>query len=357
LKILDLYIIRKFVGTFFFCLLVLTIIAIVIDVTEKVDSFIDKKAPLKEIVNYYLVFIPHITALLFPLFVFVAVIFFTSRLASKSEVIAMLNGGMSYNRFLVPYIAGGILFSLFILYANHTFIPKANKLRLKFENKYINFNSIKTGTDMHYRISPSEFVYLKSFNIPTKTGNIFSYEKIIDGELKEKIFANEIAYDSIKNTWKLKQVRKRTMNGSVETFVQLDTLQQKMNFKPSDVIEEYEIKQAMTTKQLQSFIDRERRKGNPALNTYEVEKHRRSAAPASVLILTIIGAIMSSKKVRGGSGIHLAIGLLIGAAYIVFMQFSTTFSIKGSLHPMLAVWIPNFIFAGLALIIYKKYNT
>jgi lipopolysaccharide export system permease protein len=355
-KILDKYILKKFVGTFIFCLIVLSIIAIVIDVTEKVDSFIDKKIPFKEIARYYLVFIPHITALLFPLFVFVAVIFFTSRLASKSEVIAMLNGGMSYNRFLRPYIIGGIGFSLFILYANHTFIPKANKERLKFENKYINFNSIKSGTDMHYRISPTEFIYIKSFNIPTKTGSIFSYEKIINGALVEKIWANEITYDSIKLHWKLKDVRKRTMNGIQEKFVQLDTLVQKINFKPADLIEEYEMKQAMTTTQLQAFIDRERRKGNPSLNTYEVEKHRRSAAPASVLILTIIGAVMSSKKVRGGSGIHLAIGLLIGAAYIVFMQFSTTFSIKGSLHPMLAVWIPNFIFAALALIIYKKYK-
>ncbi|MFM2386729.1 MAG: hypothetical protein RL660_1486 [Bacteroidota bacterium] len=357
MKILDKYILKQFVGTFIFCVFILSIIAIVIDFTEKVDSFMGGKAPGSAILKYYLAFVPYINALLFPLFVFVAVIFFTSRLTNRSEVIAMLNGGMSYNRFLLPYLIGGIFFSGVILYGNHSLIPKANRLRLNFENKYINYNSVKSGNDMHFRISPTEFIYLKSYNVLGKTGYNFSYERIVDLQLREKIWANEIQFDSVKKSWRLINVKIRSLDSNRESLTQYPKLERSFNFVHSDLIEEHEVKQAMTTSELNAFIDKEKRKGNPALSAFEVEKHRRTAAPGSVIVLTLIGAIMSSRKVRGGSGIHLALGLLIGAAYIVFMQFSVTFSIKGDLPPMLAVWIPNFIFAALAFVIYKRYNS
>jgi lipopolysaccharide export system permease protein len=356
IKLLDRYILRQFAGTFVFAVFVLSIIAIVIDFTEKVDSFIHGKASGGAIATYYLAFVPYINALLFPLFVFVAVIFFTTRLTARSEIIAMLSSGMSYNRFLRPYLIGGLFFSVLILYCNHTIIPRANRLRLNFENKYINFNSVKSGNDMHFRISPTEFVYLKSYNVLGKNGYTFSYERIAKLQLKEKLWANEIAYDSLKKNWRLTTVKVRSIDSVGESLQQFATLNRSFNFLPKDLVEEHEVKQSMTTTELQAFITRERKKGNPALNAYEVEKYRRTAAPASVFILTVIGAVMSSRKVRGGSGIHLAIGLLIGAAYIVFMQFSVTFSIKGNLHPMVAVWIPNIIFAMLAYIIYRTYS-
>jgi lipopolysaccharide export system permease protein len=356
IKILDKYILQKFMTTFVFVLFVLAIISIVIDFTEKVDAFVNKQVPTKEILSYYIAFVPYISALLFPLFVFISVIFFTTRLAYKTEVIAMLNSGMSFNRFLAPYLVGGVILSGVILYSNHILIPKANKQRLKFENKYINFNSVKTGTDMHFRISGNEFIYLKSYNIIGKNGYNFCYEKIEGQTILEKLWAENIAYDTVKKIWNLSQVTKRTLYNNKETFNKLDKLSQKFNFAPSDLVEEFEMKQAMTTSELTSFIIREKRKGNPSLNVFDVERYRRSAAPYSVLILTLIGACMASQKVRGGSGLHLALGLLISASYIIFMQFSTTFSIKGTLHPALAVWIPNIIFTVLAYYIYKKYN-
>jgi lipopolysaccharide export system permease protein len=335
MKIIDKYILKNFFGAFFFVLLLLSIIAIVIDFTEKIDSFIGKKVPAMDILKYYIVFIPYISALLFPLFVFIAVIFFTTRIAYRSEVIAMLNGGMSYNRFLQPYLIGGSILALIILYGNHITIPRANRLRLNFENKYINHNSVRADVDMHYRISKNEYIYLKTYNVTAKTGYNFAYEKIEDNKLLFKIIADQIAYDSITKSWKLIGVTTRVINkNNTESLTKDNVLYKKFAFKHTDLIEEHEMKQAMTTKSLNEFIAREKIKGNPGLNVYYVERYRRWVAPLSVIILTLIGAIIASRKVRGGSGIHLAIGLTISAAYVVFMQFSTTFSIKGSMHPL-----------------------
>jgi lipopolysaccharide export system permease protein len=356
MKILDKYILKNFILTFWFSLGLLTVIAIVIDVTEKVDAFVSNKASFSAITGYYVAFIPYIAALLFPLFVFIAVIFFTSRLAIRSEVIAMLNGGMSFKRFLQPYIIGGVLLSLLILWANHTIIPKANAARLAFEEKYIQYQKPYAGVDMHYRISPTEFIYLKSYSIPTQSGYTFSYEKIEGQKLREKLWADNISWDSTKKNWKLKSVSMRTITDSVETYSTMPNVSKNYNFTPADLSEKTEQKQAMTTVVLNKFIAREKQKGNPALNGYYIEKHRRSAAPVAVLILTIIGACLASHKVRGGSGLHLAMGLAISAAYIIFMQFSTTFAVKGNLSPLLSVWIPNFIFMVLGYFIFRRFN-
>jgi lipopolysaccharide export system permease protein len=354
MKILDKYLIKNLILTFAFVLFILSIISIVIDYAEKVDAFLSNNAPAKSIFAYYISFIPYICALLFPLFVFIAVIFFTTRIAYKSEVIAMLSSGMSYNRFLLPYAISGTLFSLILLYSNHVIIPKANKHRLKFENKYINYNVNKTEIDAHYRISPTEFIYLKNFNADNKSGYNFSYEKIEHHTLKEKLWAENINWDSTKKQWMMSRVRIRTINGASETLEHYPTMEKKFDFVPADLIEVKEQKQAMTTAELNTFITKETKRGNPALATYFIERSRRWAAPFSVFILTIIGACLASKKVRGGSGVHLAVGIIISAAYIIFMQFSTTFAIKGNLNPTLSVWMPNMVFLILAIYIYKK---
>ncbi len=356
MKILDKYILKNFILTFWFSLGLLTIIAIVIDITEKVDAFVSNKAPMREVLKYYAAFVPYISALLFPLFVFIAVIFFTSRMASRSEVIAMLNGGMSFKRFLQPYVIGGILLSFILLWSNHTLIPYANAARLKFEEKFINYQKPRSGMDMHYRISKNEFIYLKSYNIPTQSGYTFSYEKIEGQKLKEKVWADNIQWDSVKKDWLLKQVTIRTNRDSTESLSTVPSISKKYNFTPDDLLEKVELKQTMSTKMLNKFIIREKEKGNPSLNSYYIEKHRRSAAPVSVFILTIIGACLASTKVRGGSGLHLAMGLAISASYIIFMQFSTTFSVKGNLSPLLSVWIPNFIFMVLGYFIFRRFN-
>jgi lipopolysaccharide export system permease protein len=221
---------------------------------------------------------------------------------------------------------------------------------------YITFNPNKVGTDMHFRISPTEFIYIKGFAPGTKEGNNFCYERIENHQLKQKLWAEAIKWDTVKKIWHLNTVTERTWNGEAESFNSYASLDKKYDLQPSDIVEVAEQKSCMTSKELLAFISKERRRGNPSLNVYLVEFHRRSGAAFSVLVLTIIGACMASFKVRGGSGLHLALGILISGAYIIFMQFSNTFAIKGNLPPIVAVWIPNIIFSVLAFYIYRKYK-
>ncbi|HOZ50605.1 MAG TPA: LptF/LptG family permease [Chitinophagaceae bacterium] len=356
LKRIDKYILKNFLLTFIFLMLAFSAIAIVIDYTEKVEDFVNKKVPGSEILLYFRNFIPYILALLFPIFIFVAVIFFTSRLANRSEIVAMLSSGMSFKRFLRPYFIGSGIISLVLLFANHYIIPKANKSRLQFEEKYLWNKSYSKDDNFHMRINPKEYIYLQSYNPESKTGYRFSYERIESTTITKKITADRCVYDSVKKEWKLFDAIERTNEGAKETMNKFPLTSRKINFSPSDLIEKREQKQLMTSPELNRFIKKESEKGSEALTEYYIEKYRRTASPFSAFILSIIGACIASRKVRGGSGIHLAIGLLISAIYILMMQFSTTFAIKGNLQPLIAVWLPNIIFGFVAIYFYRKYS-
>ncbi|MBL7766342.1 MAG: LptF/LptG family permease [Chitinophagaceae bacterium] len=353
---IDKYILKNFLVTFVFLLMAFSAIAIVIDFTEKVNDFVEKRVPAAEILIYFRDFLPYILALLFPIFIFVAVIFFTSKLANRSEIIAILSSGMSFSRLLRPYLAGAAIISFVLFIANHYIIPQANKSRLKFEEKYIMSKANYSHDNFHMRISPTEYIYMQSYNPESKTGYRFSYEKVSGNEIRQKITADRCLYDSIKKEWKLMEAIARINEGPVEIMQRYPFLFKKFSFTPNDLVSRREIKQMMTAPQLNAFIRKEEEKGSENLNEYYIEKYRRTASPFSAFILSIIGACIASRKVRGGSGIHLAIGLALSAIYIVMMQFSTTFSIKGSLHPLIAVWIPNIFFSFVALYIYRKYS-
>ncbi len=337
-------------------MLAFSAIAIVIDYTEKVEDFVNKKVPGIEILGYFKNFIPYILALLFPIFIFVAVIFFTSRLANRSEIIAMLSSGMSFKRFLRPYVVGSGIISLVLLTANHFVIPKANKNRLRFEEKFLWERSYSKDDNFHMRINPQEYIYMQSYNHESKTGYRFSYEKVDAAFITRKISAERCVYDSIKKEWTLFEAVDRMNKGVFESMTRYPTVNRKFNFSPADLIERREQKQLMTSPELNRFIKKENEKGSEALTEYYIEKYRRTASPFSAFVLTIIGASIASRKVRGGSGVHLAIGLLISAVYILMMQFSTTFAVKGDLHPFIAVWIPNVVFSFVAVYFYKKYS-
>ena len=356
LKKIDYYILKNFLLTFVFLMLAFSAIAIVIDYTEKVEDFVAKKIPGIEIAGYFKNFIPYILALLFPIFIFVAVIFFTSRLAGRSEIIAMLSSGMSFKRFLRPYIVGSGIISIVLLVANHYIIPKANKSRLQFEEKYLWEHSYSKDDNFHMRISPQEYIYMQSYNHESKTGYRFSYEKVKGTFITTKISADRCTYDSVKKQWKLFEASERTNQGAIEHLTKYPTVCKTFNFSPADLIERREQKQLMTSPELNTFINKENEKGSEALTEYYIEKYRRTSSPFSAFVLTIIGASIASRKVRGGSGVHLAIGLMISAIYILMMQFSTTFAIKGNLHPFIAVWIPNVVFSFVAVYFYKRYS-
>ncbi|GAA4461701.1 LptF/LptG family permease [Nemorincola caseinilytica] len=355
MKKLDRYIVGKFLTTFFFAIMILAVISCVIDYSEKVDNIVSKKAPLGVVVNYYKNFVPHITALLFPLFIFIATIFFTSKMAYKSEIIAILSSGVSFRRFLRPYVIGGGFLCLVSLVANHWIIPVANKQRIDFENTYINDANFRyAANDMHLGIAKGTYVYLQNFNFTNYMGNRFCVERIEGTLLKEKIMAEYAIYDTVKKTWELHNVMIRTNDSLHEKLVKLPMMEVKYPFSPRDLNKGDAIKEALTTPQLVAYLEAEQLRGQENLNTYLIEKERRTSQPFAGFVLTMIGACIASRKIRGGSGFHLALGIALSAIYIMFQQISNTFATKASLEPLIAVWIPNVIFGVVAYVLYRR---
>jgi lipopolysaccharide export system permease protein len=352
---LDMYIIGKFISTFLFSIMVLAVISCVIDYSEKVDAILGKKIPFIVVANYYINFIPHITALLFPLFIFIAAIFFTSKLAYKSEVIAILASGVSFQRFLRPYVVGSGFLCVISLIANHWWIPIANKQRIAFEDKYINENNYKFFADnMHLGISKGDYVYLQNYSNTNNTGNRFTEEKIEGTMLKEKLMADHVSYDTLKKTWHLYNVIIRMNDSTHESVRRIPDTVIRYPFAPLDLNRTDAIKEALTTPELNRFAEQEKLHGRENLNTYYVERERRSAQPFASLVLTIIAACIASRKIRGGSGFHLALGIVISAVYEMFLQTSTVLSTKAGLSPLVSSWIPNVIFAVVAYMLFLR---
>ncbi len=354
MKKLDWYIIGKFIATFFFAILILAIIACVIDYSEKLNNFNKNSAPGWAIANYYKNFIPHISALLYPLFIFIATIFFTSKLAYKTEIVVMLATGMSFNRFLRPYFIGAGFLGALALLANHWIVPVANKSRLDFEDRYVHEKITTADRNVHMQLLPDLLMYMESYDYLANTGYHFTAEKIKGTFLREKLMADHAAYDSARKMWHLYDVTIRRNDSVRESLEHIPEMYAAYPFTPKDLKDDADVKEALTTPQLQRFIGRQQLHGNNNLNIYFVEEHRRTAQPFAGFILSIIGACMASRKIRGGSGFHLAIGIAISAIYMLCLQFSTTFSTKAGLNPFIAVWIPNVLAAIAAIFVYRR---
>jgi len=355
MKKLDWFIIKKFLGTFFYAILILSVIIAVIDYSEKVDEFVKRKAPTLLILNYYKDFLPQMIAFLFPLFIFIATIFFTSKMANLSEVIAILASGVSYNRFLRPYLIGGIFLCTISFIANHYIIPRSNKELLVFKNKYVDNISTISNKNVHLRLSEHLYVYIQTYDFVSNSGSRFTAETIDGTLLKEKVMADRVSYDSTKRLWNLYNVTIRTNDGLKEKLDFVPQLSRSYpSFTPKDLAMDNQVMTTMTTPVLNEVIAREKLRGRENLNEYYVEKYMRTAQPFAALILVIIGACLSSRKIRGGSGLHLAFGVVLSAIYMMALQFTKTFSTKAGLNPFIAVWIPNFIFAGVAYYFYRR---
>lgn len=354
LKTIDYYIIKKFLGTFFYAIALIILIVIIFDLSEKIDDFIEKQAPLQEIIFvYYVNFIPYFTNLFNPLFTFIAVIFFTSRMAFNTEIIAILSAGISFRRLLVPYLISAILLSILSIYLSNILIPVANQKRLEFEYTYVSSPQQFRDRNIHLQIRPGIFVYLESYNVRNAIGSRFSLEHIEDGELRMKMMGEEAVWDSLNGSWQIRQYNIRTIDGLEESLrfgAVMDTV---LPFTPSDFIQDLAEMETMNFQQLRRHIDKERLKGSENVKFFEVEKHRRMAYPFATIVLTFIGVALSSRKVRGGVGLHIGLGLGLSFLFILFMQVSTTFATKGNLHPFIAVWIPNLLFGILGLWLLK----
>ncbi|MFW6352718.1 MAG: LptF/LptG family permease [Bacteroidota bacterium] len=347
---IDWYIIKKFLTPFFYAISLIILIVIIFDLSERIDDFLEKDAPFYDVVFvYYLNFIPYFANLFSPLFTFIAVIYFTSRLAFNTEIVAILSSGISFHRLLLPYFISAAFLAILSIYLSNVVIPKANERRLEFESVYLKGQKQFRERNIHLQIRPGEFVFLESFNERINVGYKFALEHIEDGELTYKIIADRAEWIDSLEIWRLRNYTERKINDLEEvlnTGSRKDTV---INLIPGDFIQNLKMMETMNFRELQDFIDAERLKGSDNIKYYLVEKHRRIAFPFATLVLTLIGVSLSSRKVRGGIGLHLGIGLSLSFTFILFMQISTTFATNGNLPPVLAAWIPNIIYSFLGL--------
>lgn len=355
LKILDFYIIKKFLGTFFFSIVIILSIAVVFDFSEKIDDFIENGAPFREVIfDYYLNFIPYFAVLFSSLFTFISVIFFTSKMAYNTEIIAILSSGVSFRRLLIPYMLSATLIAIFAFSLSNYVIPNANKIKLDFEEKYIHSRPVSFNRkNIHRQVRPGVFVYMESYSNISLTGYNFSIEKYEEGKLKSKLMADQIRWDTTKNKWSIRRYYIRDIDGLEETLTTGNSIDTSLNMYPEDFSRRLNVVESMSLGELNEFIKESKMQGEVNITAFLIEKYRRTAFPFSTFILTLIGVAVSSRKARGGIGVQLGAGLAISFSYILFMQFSSQFSIGGSLPPLVAVWIPNIIFAIVAIFLYK----
>lgn len=354
LMTIDRYIIRKFLGTFFFSIILLVFIIIVFDVSEHVDDFLKHDAPLKAIIfNYYLNFVPHFVNLFSYLFVFIAVIFFTSRMAADTEIVAILSSGISFRRMLYPYMVAAFLLALMSFLLGNFVIPYTNRGKLDFENRYIRDARTFNDMNIHKQVSPGVFLYLENFNTQTKKGWKFSLEKFKGRELVYKLSAEEATWDSIRSKWDLKHYFSRSLGAMKESLRKGERLDTVVGLKPADFMEDIEEVSIMNFFTLRKHIQMKKLRGDPDLIKYEVKEYERVAYPFATIILTLIGVAVSSRKVRGGIGFTLGLGLALTFSYILFMQVFTVLATFGNFPALLAVWFPNILFGIIALILLR----
>ena len=368
LKKLDRYILKKFLTTFFFSITLILMIFIVFDIKDKLATFSGNDIPLKEIIfDYYLMFIPYYGNQFSPLFIFISVIFFTSKMAQQTEFIAILCSGTSFARILRPYIIGAFILSFSSLMLNHFILPRAFKIKIGFEDKWINKNYNNDEQNIHRKIGSNRLLYIESYDNHTNTAYKVSLEDVVDNKQVYFLSADNMHWDSLSSEWILSNVRER----KILVQDRLDTLQNtkpinkqtntytaskklKLEFAPLDMWRDESKIETKPFFELRDYIAREKAKGSNRIELYEVEQYQRSSFPFATFILTIIGVCVSSRKVRGGVGLQIALGLFISCIYIMLMYVFKTIATTGFASPLLGVWTPNIIFSFVALYFYKK---
>ncbi len=353
-KRLDIYIIKKFLGTYVFSIALIISLAVVFDVNEHLDKFIEKEAPLKAIVfDYYLNFIPYFSNLFSPLFTFIAVIFFTSKLADNSEVIAMLSSGMSLNRLMRPYLFSAFVIALVNLLVSSFVIPPANAKRINFQNNFIKNKRIEYAHNIQLFVDSGVVAHFDSYDKPTKTGTSFSLEKFEGKTLKSRLTASTIQYDTLDH-WIVKDYLIRNLRGKREEIKKGASMDTTLAIEPSDFLISRGDQEQMNTPALRKHIKKQIARGFANIKDFEIEYHRRFAMAFASFILTTIGISISSRKIKGGMGLNIGIGLVLSFTYILFMTISSSFAVSGLTSAAVAVWIPNIIFSILAIYLYTK---
>ena len=353
---MDWYIIKKFLGTYFFAIALIISIAVVFDVNEWIDNFINNKAPVKAIIfDYYANFIPYFSNLFSPLFVFIAVIFFTSKLAENSEIIAMMSTGMSFKRLLRPYMISAAIISIMTYGMGAYVIPRGNVTRLDFEDKYKKKKKTEYVRNVQVEVDSGVIAYMERYENYNKTAYRFSLDKFVDKKLVSHLTARSATYDTTTvHKWTLKNYMIREMDGMKETITKGERLDSIIKMEPQDFLIMKGQQETMTSSELSAYIERQRRRGFANIKEFEIEYHKRIAMSFASFILTIIGVSLSSRKVKGGMGMYLGAGLALSFSYILFQTVSATFAVNGNASPFLAVWVPNIVYTFIAIYLYRK---
>lgn len=354
LGLVDKYIMRTFLGTYFFAIVLILSVSVVFDINEKIDDFLSPEVSLYEIVvHYYLNFIPYYANIFSPLFVFISVIFFTSKLADNSEIISMLASGMSFKRLLRPYLLAAACISMLSFVLSNYVIPPGTKLRLDFENKYIRNKRTEYATAIQLELQPGHILFINSYTRSAKRAYDVAIDRFEQGDLVGRLTANSARYDTL-GRWKLYDYKDRSFSQyqeQITTGVELDTL---LGVDPEDFMITAKDVETLTSPEIAEYIDKQRSRGVGNVQLFQIEYHKRFASVFSAFILTFIGAVLSSKKVKNGMGINIAIGLGLSFAYIFFMTLTSTFAISGSLPAWLAAWLPNIVFVFIALGLWRQ---
>lgn len=353
LKKIDWYIIRKFIGTYFFALLLVIIIFIIFDISEKISDFVNKNAPLEKIIlEYYLTFIPFFLNTFSSLFVFISVIFFTSKMAYDTEIIAILSSGVSFSRMLRPYFVSASFIFLLSLMLNHFIIPPATKVRLAFEEIYIKNAFHGNAQNLHMQIEPGRYLYMSNFHGASNTAMNFSLESFDGTRLRSKLIAENATWDTATNKWRLYNYYIRTIHEQSETIVTGNTLDTTVNFTVSELKQRDNVVTSMNYFELNKHIEEKKMRGLKSERAI-LEKYNRTSIPFSVFVLTLIGVSLSSRKVRGGIGLQIFMGIALSFTYILLLRFSEMFIQIGIATPLTAAWIPNILFAIIAIVLYR----
>ncbi|MDR1561758.1 MAG: LptF/LptG family permease [Dysgonamonadaceae bacterium] len=353
--IMDRYIIRKFLGTYVFTIALIIAITIVIDVNQKIDNFIKTSPSLYAvIVDYYLNFIPYFINLFSPLFVFIAVIFFTSKMAENSEIIALMSSGLNFRRMMRPYMIAAAVIAILTFIINSFVIPPGNVRRIEFENRYVRNRSVDYASNIQLKVEPGIIAHFNSFDNNTRRGRGFSLERFEGKQLVSRLTAKEIFWDSLYR-WHVNDYMIRNFAGMKEVIASGERLDTTLAIVPSDFLISVHDSEQLTTPHLKAYIDRQKQRGiGNNIQLFEIEYHRRFAMSFAAFILTIIGVSLSSRKVKGGMGLNIGIGMGLSFSYILFLQVSSTFAISGMVSPPVAVWIPNMLFVVIAVWLYNK---
>lgn len=351
-KIIDLYIIRKFLGTYFFAILLILAITVMFDINEKLDSFL--KAPLQAtIFDYFVNFLPYFANQFSPLFTFIACIFFTSKLADNSEIIAMLSSGVSFRRLMRPYIVSAAVIAAMTWVLGAYIIPPANVKRIEYTNTYVKNKRVDYGSNIQLMVAPGEIAYMSRFDNTTRTGYRFSLDKFEGRRLVSRLTASTVKWDTLYR-WQVRDYMIRDIDGIREHITRGRRLDTIIAIEPRDFLISKNDQETLTTPQLQEYIARQKDRGVANIEAFEIENERRYAVCAAAFILTVIGMTLSSKKVKGGMGINIGIGLVLSFSYILFMTVTSTFAISGYTSPFVAMWIPNFLYIVIAIILYRR---